>query len=42
MNKQKTKKTPTTTEPKDNVKSLLINDPKLKALGNELEILIIS
>ena len=31
-----------TTAPMDNVKSLLINDPKMKALGNELEILIIS
>ena len=30
------------TAPMDNVKSLSINDPKRKALGNELEILIIS
>ena len=31
-----------TTAPMDNVKCLSINDPKTKALGNELEILIIS
>ena len=31
-----------TTAPMDNVKPLLINDPKMKALGNDLEILIIS
>ena len=31
-----------TTEKMDNVKSLLINDPKRKALVNELEILSIS
>ena len=30
-----------TTAPMDNVKSLLINDPKTKAFGNELDILII-
>ena len=30
------------TAPLDNVKSLLINDPKMKALGNELEILMVS
>ena len=29
-----------TTAPMDNVKSLLINDRKMKALGNELQILI--
>ena len=31
-----------TTAPMDNVKSLLINDGKMKALGNELQILIIT
>ena len=31
-----------TIAPMDNVKSLLINDPKMRTLGNELEILIIS
>ena len=31
-----------TTAPMDNVKCLLIKDPKMKALGHELEIPIIS
>ena len=31
-----------TTAPMDNAKSLLINDGKMKALGNELQILIIT
>ena len=31
-----------TTVPKVNVKCILIRDPKMKGLGNELEILIIS
>ena len=31
-----------TTAQMDNLKSLFINDPKMKALANEVEILIIS